>query len=121
MLSDCHWAMAPRTAPWLRALRTARADDPRRAAGPAGAAQILNQFGDLPPETLELQRYAAWKAADINKALREGRTPAAGAAITPSDAAELADLVGDLPGARARGREPDEHRRSGAPGSFSGG
>jgi hypothetical protein len=78
--------------------------DPRRASRPAGAAQILNQFGDLPPETLELQRYAAWKAADINKALREGRTPAAGAAITASDAAELDDLVGDLPCAPARSR-----------------
>ena len=26
-----------------------------------------------------MQRYAAWKAADIRKALREGRTPAPGA------------------------------------------
>ena len=75
--------------------------DIRQASRARRAAQILNQFGDLPPETLELQRYAAWKAADINKALREGRTPAAGASITASDAAELADLVGDMPSARA--------------------
>ena len=63
------------------------------------AAQILNQFGQLPPETLEVQRYAAWKAADISKALREGRTPTAGAPITASDAAELDSLVATLPGA----------------------
>ena len=28
---------------------------------------------------MDMQRYAAWKAADIRKALREGRTPTPGA------------------------------------------
>lgn len=37
--------------------------------------QILAQFGELAPDVAEKQRYAAWRAADINKALREGRTP----------------------------------------------
>ena len=41
--------------------------------------QILNQFpGGLQPDLIEMQRYAAWKAADIRKAIREGRTPTAG-------------------------------------------
>ena len=48
-----------------------------------------------------MQRYAAWKAADISKALREGRSPTAGAPITASDAAELDSLVMNLPGAPA--------------------
>ena len=41
--------------------------------------QILNQFpGVLQPDLVDLQRYAAWKAADIRKAIREGRTPTPG-------------------------------------------
>ena len=40
--------------------------------------QILRQFGELPADLAERQRYAAWKVADIRKALREGRTPTAG-------------------------------------------
>ena len=43
--------------------------------------QILNQFKDegLEADLVDMQRYAAWKAADIRKALREGRTPTPGA------------------------------------------
>ncbi|KAK9817912.1 hypothetical protein WJX72_004252 [[Myrmecia] bisecta] len=40
--------------------------------------EILRQFGELQPDLVEMQRYAAWKAADIRKALRENRTPLAG-------------------------------------------
>ena len=41
--------------------------------------QILNQFpGGLQPDLVDMQRYAAWKAADIRKAIREGRQPTAG-------------------------------------------
>ena len=40
--------------------------------------QILRQFGELAPDLAERQRYAAWKVADIRKALREGRTPTPG-------------------------------------------
>ena len=38
----------------------------------------MNQFKTLEPDLVEMQRYAAWKAADIRKALREGRTPTPG-------------------------------------------
>lgn len=31
-----------------------------------------------------MQKYAAWKAADINKALREGRQPATGSSSSPA-------------------------------------
>jgi len=40
--------------------------------------QILRQFGELPEDLVDVQRYAAWKAADIRKALREGRQPTPG-------------------------------------------
>lgn len=58
----------------------------RSAVGPPIAMQqhfswlqILNQFpGGLEPDLLDMQRYAAWKAADIRKAIREGRKPTAG-------------------------------------------
>ncbi|XP_059443717.1 protein HOMOLOG OF MAMMALIAN LYST-INTERACTING PROTEIN 5 [Corylus avellana] len=40
--------------------------------------EILNQFGVLPPDLEEKQKYAVWKAADIRKALKEGRKPTPG-------------------------------------------
>lgn len=61
--------------------------------------QILRQFGELAPELEDMQKYAAWKAADINKALREGRTPTPG----NGDAAP-ADL--SLPGVPSHASEP---------------
>ncbi|XP_062077568.1 protein HOMOLOG OF MAMMALIAN LYST-INTERACTING PROTEIN 5 isoform X2 [Humulus lupulus] len=40
--------------------------------------EILNQFGALQPDLEQKQKYAVWKAADIRKALKEGRKPIAG-------------------------------------------
>ncbi|XP_057811323.1 protein HOMOLOG OF MAMMALIAN LYST-INTERACTING PROTEIN 5-like [Salvia miltiorrhiza] len=40
--------------------------------------EILNQFGELQPDLEQKQKYAAWKAADIRKALEEGRKPIPG-------------------------------------------
>ncbi|PON39372.1 Vacuolar protein sorting-associate protein Vta1/Callose synthase, N-terminal domain containing protein [Parasponia andersonii] len=40
--------------------------------------EILNQFGVLQPDLEQKQKYAVWKAADIRKALKEGRKPTAG-------------------------------------------
>ncbi|KAJ9153842.1 hypothetical protein P3X46_027240 [Hevea brasiliensis] len=37
--------------------------------------EILNQFGALQPDLEQKQKYAVWKAADIRKALKEGRKP----------------------------------------------
>ncbi|XP_050219252.1 protein HOMOLOG OF MAMMALIAN LYST-INTERACTING PROTEIN 5 [Mercurialis annua] len=37
--------------------------------------EILNQFGPLLPDLEQKQKYAVWKAADIRKALKEGRKP----------------------------------------------
>lgn len=37
--------------------------------------EVCTQFGDLDEDLLGKQKYAAWKAADIRKAIREGRKP----------------------------------------------
>ena len=41
--------------------------------------EVLGAFGDIDADTVTKIRYAKWKAADIAKALREGRKPAPGA------------------------------------------
>ena len=38
--------------------------------------EVCTQFGELDEDLEGKQKYAAWRAADIRKALREGRTPA---------------------------------------------
>ncbi|KAL5223920.1 hypothetical protein ABZP36_010559 [Zizania latifolia] len=40
--------------------------------------EILNQFGELQPDLEQKHKYAIWKAAEIRKALKEGRRPEAG-------------------------------------------
>ncbi|KAL3503559.1 hypothetical protein ACH5RR_038008 [Cinchona calisaya] len=40
--------------------------------------EIINQFGELQPDLEQKQKYSAWKAADIRKALKEGRKPVPG-------------------------------------------
>ena len=54
----------------------------------------MRQFGELPPDMQERQQYAAWKAADIRKALREGRTPIAGPAVKSDLDFDLPDIPG---------------------------
>jgi len=40
--------------------------------------EILNQFGEVQPDLEQKQKYAVWKAADIRKAMKEGRKPVPG-------------------------------------------
>ncbi|KAJ6799026.1 protein HOMOLOG OF MAMMALIAN LYST-INTERACTING PROTEIN 5 [Iris pallida] len=40
--------------------------------------EILTQFGDLQPDIEQKLKYAIWKAADIRKAIKEGRKPEPG-------------------------------------------
>ncbi|KAL4280625.1 hypothetical protein GQ457_03G022900 [Hibiscus cannabinus] len=40
--------------------------------------EIINQFGPLQPDLEQKQKYAVWKAADIRKAIKEGRKPVPG-------------------------------------------
>jgi hypothetical protein len=60
---------------------------------PSTRPQIINQFGELEQDLAEKQRYALWRAAEINKALRAGRAPPlppdAGAAPAGGDADDL--------------------------------
>ena len=60
--------------------RAGRADKSTSTAFYAASVfmEILNQFSPLAADVSEAQRYAAWKAADIRRALREGRRPLAG-------------------------------------------
>ncbi|CAK7324579.1 unnamed protein product [Dovyalis caffra] len=48
--------------------------------------EIITQFGTLQPDLEQKQKYAVWKAADIRKALKEGRRPNPG---PPSDDEDL--------------------------------
>ncbi|XP_009770773.1 protein HOMOLOG OF MAMMALIAN LYST-INTERACTING PROTEIN 5-like isoform X2 [Nicotiana sylvestris] len=51
--------------------------------------EILNQFGELQPDVEQKQKYAVWKAADIRKAIKEGRKPVPGPPGGESDVSEL--------------------------------
>ncbi|XP_059301077.1 protein HOMOLOG OF MAMMALIAN LYST-INTERACTING PROTEIN 5-like [Lycium ferocissimum] len=51
--------------------------------------EILNQFGELQPDLEQKQKYAAWKAADIRKAIKEGRKPVPGPPGGESDISEF--------------------------------
>ncbi|KAF5829036.1 Vta1 like-domain-containing protein [Dunaliella salina] len=54
--------------------------------------EILNQFQDLDGDMASKQKYAAWRASEIRKALREGRPP-----LPPTqEEKEAAEAEGDL-------------------------
>ena len=71
---------------------------------PCSCLQVLRQFGELPQDLIDMQKYAAWKAADINKALREGRQPMPGNTNSPVDAAAGRDA---LPPEQQHAAQPD--------------
>jgi len=45
--------------------------------------EVLQCFGDLDEDIEKKIKYAKWKAADIMKAIREGRAPVPGSPVTP--------------------------------------
>ncbi|CAI5468033.1 unnamed protein product, partial [Closterium sp. Yama58-4] len=49
--------------------------------------EVCRQFGELAPEVEQKQRYAVWKAADIRRALADGRRPTPGPPGGDADAA----------------------------------
>ncbi|KAF5727933.1 vacuolar protein sorting-associated protein VTA1 [Tripterygium wilfordii] len=51
--------------------------------------EILNQFGPVQPDLEQKQKYAIWKAADIRKALKEGRKPNPGPPVADDDLSVL--------------------------------
>ncbi|KAI5674751.1 hypothetical protein M9H77_15115 [Catharanthus roseus] len=68
--------------------------------------EILNQFGELQPELEQKQKYAAWKAADIRKALKEGRKPVPGPPGGEQDLSVPSSTSGDYD-LEPRPKEPD--------------
>ncbi|KAG0567209.1 hypothetical protein KC19_7G118600 [Ceratodon purpureus] len=50
--------------------------------------EVLLQFGEFPPDIQEKQKYAIWKAADIRKAIAEGRTPVPGPPVNEENVAD---------------------------------
>ncbi|KAJ8754910.1 hypothetical protein K2173_015422 [Erythroxylum novogranatense] len=54
--------------------------------------EIINQFGALQPDLEQKQKYAVWKAADIRKALKEGRKPNPG---PPSGDGDFSNISSD--------------------------
>lgn len=67
--------------------------------------EITSQFDDLMPDIEEKIKYAKWKAADISKALKDGRTPLPGSIEEQEEAKLKAENPGDddddSPGERA--------------------
>ncbi|KAI3973817.1 hypothetical protein MKX01_030393 [Papaver californicum] len=55
--------------------------------------EILNQFGEIQPELEQRQKYAAWKAADIRKALKEGRKPEPGPPVGDKGELDASDEI----------------------------
>eukprot|EP00775_Hariotina_reticulata_P010309 gene10309-10468_t len=91
--------------------RAARADINTCKAFYAAAIflQVLEQFlepgeqmEDMAPDLLEKIRYALWRAAEIRKALREGRQPA-----PPPDVAAQGQFEGAMPAAGVPGQQLD--------------
>ncbi|KAJ0593581.1 putative vacuolar protein sorting-associated protein Vta1 [Helianthus annuus] len=74
--------------------------------------EILNQFGDVQPDK---QKYAAWKAADIRKAIKEGRKPVPG---PPGGDKDLLDISNNGDDLEPSGSEPPPATRD-APESHS--
>ncbi|CDH49572.1 late endosome to vacuole transport-relatedprotein [Lichtheimia corymbifera JMRC:FSU:9682] len=55
--------------------------------------ELLKSFGELDPEVEAKIKYAKWKAADITKALREGRVPTPGAPGDKEEEREADEIV----------------------------
>ncbi|KAL7751589.1 hypothetical protein RI367_003053 [Sorochytrium milnesiophthora] len=56
---------------------------------------LLHVFGEINPEIEEKIKYSKWKAADIVKALKEGRVPMAGPPASQDEEQELNALMSD--------------------------
>ncbi|KAM3209538.1 hypothetical protein ACQJBY_063924 [Aegilops geniculata] len=78
--------------------------------------EILSQFGELQPDLEQKQKYAIWKAAEIRKALKEGRKPEAGPPGGDKDEAPAGTTTNDHDmgrsqsfGSRQNGNDASSH------------
>ncbi|KAL3685758.1 hypothetical protein R1sor_003780 [Riccia sorocarpa] len=60
--------------------------------------EVLHQFGEIDPELEQKQKYAVWKAADIRKALSEGRKPTPGPPGGDEEFSQVEHLTWDAEG-----------------------
>ncbi|KAJ1963627.1 hypothetical protein GGI12_001942 [Dipsacomyces acuminosporus] len=59
--------------------------------------QVISAFGTLPSDIAEKIKYAKWKAAEILKAIREGRTPVPSADAAPAPVSDPAQPPASAP------------------------
>ena len=64
-----------------------------------------HQFGELAMDIEQKIKYAAWKATDINRALKEGRTPKPGG-VDDGGGDDMGDIGGGGGGGGGGGIEP---------------
>jgi vacuolar protein sorting-associated protein VTA1 len=58
--------------------------------------QVLHHFGQLPADIQQKQKYAAWRAAEINKAVKEGRPPVPPPSASSAEMDEEAAMLDEL-------------------------
>ncbi|CAK9871979.1 unnamed protein product [Sphagnum jensenii] len=72
--------------------------------------EVLLQFGELQTDILEKQKYAAWKAVDIHKALSEGRKPVPGPPVDDMST----DVAPEIPSISSHVDRNSENQGSGS-------
>lgn len=73
--------------------------------------EVMNVFGQVSPEIEHMQKYAAWKAADIQKAMREGRKPMAGPPKGGNDEGDVDAFCDDVRRAGDEQKKQQEEQR----------
>ncbi|KAF0891861.1 hypothetical protein E2562_011260 [Oryza meyeriana var. granulata] len=77
--------------------------------------EILNQFGVLQPDLEQKQKYAIWKAAEIRKALKEGRRPEAGPPGGDKDEAPVSNTTNSLDMGHSHSFGSEQHGNEASP------
>jgi hypothetical protein len=63
----------------------ASANTARTFMAAAAFFDVLQQFGALPSDLVDMRKYCKWKAADILKAIKEGRKPDVGGPLSAEE------------------------------------
>ncbi|KAJ7535578.1 hypothetical protein O6H91_12G039300 [Diphasiastrum complanatum] len=65
--------------------------------------EVLHQFGEMQPDIEQKQKYSEWKAADIRKALSEGRKPQPGPPVGDQDLSATEGMIWDMESSPQKG------------------